>query len=176
MRRCATRARRTMGRSHSVRIDACVDAVDVAKTAGESRRGFAQVHHLGAIDLEAFGDVGPVGDRRKDFEPDLAHVPAERAPRLAAEGVVEFCFRDGEHVHDGFVHTAVDRLSANCSVTAADHHDHQRPEAPRDADQSRQVAQEPQGDASTLHAADYTTANTPADSMPVFPQMFGGSG
>ena len=44
------------------------------------------------------------------------------------------------------------------SAIAADLHDHQRPEVPRDAHPCRQVAQEPQGDISTLHAADYAAA------------------
>lgn len=54
----------------------------------------------------------------EDFELHLADIPAEGAPGLAAE------------------HGAAAR---------ADHHDHHRPEAPREDDQSRQVAQEHKG-------------------------------
>jgi len=52
-----------MGRMRGVRIEAGADTIDVAKTFGELRRGGAQMMDLGAIDLEASGDVGPVRDR-----------------------------------------------------------------------------------------------------------------
>jgi len=88
------------------------------------------------------------------------------------EGETQLCFCDGEHLHQGVVDAAMNLLSAHGSPTAADHQDHQRPETQRDAEEGRQIAQEPQGDAATLHAADYTAAIDPADLAPVFPSNF----
>jgi len=77
-----------MGHTDRVRIDARANAVDVAETFAEARGGGVEVHHVGAVELEARGDVGPVGDLGKDFEPVVADVPAVSAPSLAAQRLV----------------------------------------------------------------------------------------
>jgi hypothetical protein len=63
-------------------------------------------------------------------------------------------FGDRQQVHDEDVDARADLLAEPGAATVPDLHDHQRPEAPRDANQTRQIAQEPQGEASTLRAAD----------------------
>ena len=165
----AKRVRRSMGDTHRIRIDAHADAVDAAEAFGEARSGGVQVHHVDGVGLEACAEVGPVLDRGEDFELDVADIPAQRAPGLAAERVVKPRLGDGEHLHDTFIGARADLLSKHGAATVGDHHDHQRPENQHDADQCRQVAQEPQGNASTLHAADYTLPFTPADPVPLFP-------
>jgi hypothetical protein len=148
----ATRGvRRSMGRAHGVRIDAGAEAVLVAENVGEDDGGLAKVHDGEAIRLEARAEVGPVYDRGEVFQKDETRVPAEGAEGLAVERVAQAGLRHGQHRHQGFVDAGIDLLSARGSATAADQEDHQRPEAQRDADESRQVAQEPQGEAATVH-------------------------
>lgn len=62
---------------------------------------------------------------------------------------------DRQHVHDEVLDARADLLAEPGAATVPDLHDHQRPDATRDANQTRQVAQEPQGDASTPRATDY---------------------
>jgi hypothetical protein len=81
-------------------------------------------------------------------------------------------FRDREHVHYALESARADLLARHGSATGADHHNHQRAKTSHDADQSRQIPQEPQGDMSTLHAADCTAAFSPADLAPLFPPDF----
>jgi hypothetical protein len=127
------------------------DAVLVAEDVGEDDGGAAQVGHGEAIRLEARAEVGPAGDRRELFQQDETRVPAEGAEGLAVECVAQARFSHGQHCHQGVVDARVDPLSARSFATVADHEDHQRPEAQRDTDKSRQVAQEPQGETPTVH-------------------------
>jgi hypothetical protein len=147
----AKRVRRSMRRAHGVRIDAGAEAVLVAEDVGEDDGGLAQVHDGEAIRLEARAEVGPVCNRREVFQKDETRVPAEGAEGLAVECVAQAGFGHGQHCHQGVVDARVDLLSARGFATVADHEDHQRPEAQRDADESRQVAQEPQGETATVH-------------------------
>ena len=171
-RRGATRARRATGRAHGVRIDAGADAVVLAQHVGEGLRGCAQVHHGEAIGLEAGKEVGPACDGRELLARDEAHIPAEGAEGLAVKRVAEFCFRQREHQHQVLVDRGRNLLSAHGLGPVGDHHDHQRPEAQRDADQGRQIADEPQGESPALHGRDYTAASSPADLAPLFPSNF----
>jgi hypothetical protein len=140
-----------MRRARGVRIDAGAEAVLVAEDVGEDDGGLAKVHDGEAVGLEARAEVGPVCDRRELFQQDETRVPAEGAEGLAVECVAQARFSHGQHCHQGVVDARVDPLSARGSATAADQEDHQRPEAQRDADESRQVAQEPQREAATVH-------------------------
>jgi hypothetical protein len=127
------------------------DAVLVAEDVGEDDGGLAQVHDGEAIRLEARAEVGPAGDRGEVFQKDETRVPAEGAEGLAVECVAQARFGHGQHGHQGFVDAGIDLLSARSFATVADHEDHQRPEAQRDTDQGRQIAQEPQGETATVH-------------------------
>ena len=80
----AKRVRRSMGRAHAVRVHARANAVEAAEAFGEARSCGVEVHHVGGVGLEACAEVGPVLDRGKDFELDVADIPAQRAPGLAA--------------------------------------------------------------------------------------------
>jgi hypothetical protein len=140
-----------MGRTGGVRVHAGADAVLVAENVGEDDGGLAQVHDGEAVGLEARAEVGPVCDRGELFQQDEARVPAEGAEGLAVECVAQARFSHGQHCHQGVVDAGIDPLSARSFATVADHEDHQRPEAQRDADESRQVAQEPQGETATVH-------------------------
>jgi hypothetical protein len=53
----AKRVRRTMGRAHGVRIDACADATATVVFVEEEGGACVEVHHRCAIGLEAHGEV-----------------------------------------------------------------------------------------------------------------------
>jgi hypothetical protein len=63
--------------------------------------------------------------------------PGEGAIGLPMQREAEVRFDDRMLVHDEVVDARADLLPKHGAPTAADHHDHQRPEAPRDAYQRR---------------------------------------
>jgi hypothetical protein len=62
---------------------------------------------------------------------------------------VQLRLGDGQHVHDAILNARADILSEHGAAISTDRHDHQRPEAQRDADQCRQVEQQPPGQKSS---------------------------
>ena len=81
-------------------------------------------------------------------------------------------FGHGQHRHEMLVDGGIDLLPAHGFLPVDDHEDHQRPEAQHDAQQGRDVAQEPKGESPVLHGGDYTPARTPADPVPLYPPIF----
>lgn len=175
MRRCAARTRRAIGGAHRVCIDAGADAVAVAEQVGEGLRGAPQVHDREAAGLEAWQEFGPACDDGELLVRGEAHTPAEGAEGLAPEGVAELHFCQRWHEYEVFVDRWGDPSSAHGLATLGDHHDHQRPKTQRDADERRQIADEPQGKSPALYGREYTAPVHPADLAPLLPQNSGRS-
>ena len=143
-----------------------------ADAVGEALGGRGKVHHVGAVGLEARAELVPVAERRQDLQARKARVPAQGAIGLAAQRMVQAGLGQRQQAHQRLVDMGGDRLPAHGPVTVADHQDHQRPEAQRETDQGRHIAQEPQGEGLALHGREYTPATNPADPVPLHSPIF----
>ncbi len=151
---------------------AFADAVLLAQVLDISAGAVFEIHVGAAIGFEALLGFEPVRGRCECAEHHEAMAPAETAVGLAPEGEVEPCFgvreQDRDGVEDGFRNL----LSAHGGKAAADHEDHQRPEAEHDAQQGRDVTQQPEGKASAFHGRHYKCARGPADLRNANPPYF----
>ena len=162
------RARRTMGCE-----GAAADAVLLAQVVGVGAYGGFERHVGAAIGFEALRSLGPVGGWLEDAERYQAMVPAEAAIGFAPQGVVEAGFSVGEQDRDGVEDGSRDVLPAHGCEAAADHEDHQRPEAEHDSHEGGDVSEQPEGKASAFHGDEYTAAGGPAGLVAPIPH-FGG--
>ncbi len=171
-RRCQHGSARTGARSRCRCGFALVDAVLRTQVVDIGAHGGLEVHVGAAIGFEATLGLGPVRGRCEGGERHKAVAPAEAAIGFAPESEVEPCFGVGEQdrddVEDGFRNL----LSAHGGKAAADHEDHQRPEAEHDTQQGRDVTQQPEGKASAFHGRHYTCVRSPADLPNANPPYF----
>ena len=161
------RVRRTMGDEVAL-----ADAVLRAQVIDISADCRFEVHVGPAVRFEALLGLGPILRRGERAERHKAMVPAEAALGLAPEGEVETRFGVGEEDRDGVEDGFCDLLSAHGCKAAADHEDHQRPEAEHDTQQGRDVTWQPEGQASTFHGRHYKCARSPADLRNANPPYF----
>jgi hypothetical protein len=152
----------TMGHAGGVGVDVGADAVGEADIIGELLRCRRKVEHGEAVGVEALVGFFPGCGDGDHLEADVARIPAECAEGLTCEGVAQARFGDGDHLHDVVVDGRIDFPSQHGFATVGDHDDQQRPEAQEDAQQGRDVTQEPEGPGPTVHGRDYTAARTPA--------------
>ena len=138
------RDRRTMGYAFA---DAVLRAQFVHAGAGVSFGITADA----LITMEAHLGFGPRLGRGVERERDAAMVPAEAAVGFAQDGEVEPGFGMGQQVGKFFEGRFRDGFSAHGCEAVADHEDHQRPEADHDAEQGRDVTQQPEGHAAGFH-------------------------
>ncbi len=91
------------------------------------------------------GALFPYTDKTKRRGRATAHVTAEGAEGLAVEGVAKPCFGEREAERQRLADCGRHVPSARGLATPGEHHDHQRPQAQRDTDESWQITDEPHG-------------------------------
>ncbi len=124
---------------------------------------------VGVIARDGLVEIVARGDKREDH---AARVPAEAAIGLPPECEGQTCFGVGEQDGEVDIAALADLLSGRGAASVDDHEDHQRPEAEHDAEQGRDVTQQPQGEAPAFHGRDYKRAGDPADLRCPNPPIF----
>ena len=124
--------------------------------------------------LAALLGVVPVVGRRDEVEFYQTMIPAKAAIGLSPEGEDEARFGVSDEGWQSFEGRAADLASTHGAANAGDHEDHQRPEADHDAQQGRDVTQQPEGPAFAFHGRQYTSAGSPAGLRDANPPNFSG--